>query len=80
VVRQNAQCYDVHFGDFNTTENLHPEDQSIHASIVEKLKPILENETSLIINDLDSNTLETTGNKPATHGFALSATHIPPKK
>jgi hypothetical protein len=53
-----------HFGDFDTTNTSNPEDQAIHASIVEKIKPILENETSLIINELDQKTWETTGNKP----------------
>ncbi len=55
----------AHFGDMFNTENLPPEEQAIHASIAEKLKPVFENEKPLIINDLSSKTHETTGNKPA---------------
>ncbi len=54
-----------HFGDFDTTENTNPDEQAIHASIVEKIRPILENETPLIINELDPKTQETTGNESA---------------
>ena len=55
----------AHFGDIFNTENLPPEEQAIHASIAEKLKPVFENEKPLIINDLSTKTQETTGNKPA---------------
>ena len=55
----------AHFGDIFNTENRPPEEQAIHASITEKLKPVLENEKPLKINDLDPKTHETTGNKPA---------------
>jgi hypothetical protein len=55
----------THFGDFDTTDTTNPEDQAIHASIAEKLKPITRNETSLIINELDPKTRETTGKQSA---------------
>jgi hypothetical protein len=55
----------AHFGNFDNPDTTNPEDQAIHASIVEKVKPILENEISLIINELDQKTQETTGNEPA---------------
>ncbi len=54
-----------HFGDFDTTNTSNPEDQAIHASIVEKIKPILENEIPLIINELSTKTHENTGNESA---------------
>jgi hypothetical protein len=55
----------AHFGYFDNPDTTNSEDQAIHASIVEKIKPILKNQTPLIINDLDPKTHETTGNKPA---------------
>jgi hypothetical protein len=42
-----------------------PEEQAIHASIAEKLKPVFENKEPLKINDLSTKTHENTGNKPA---------------
>ena len=56
----------AHFGDSGNTENMSPEEQAIHASIVEKLKPVFENKKPLIINDLSAKTHENTGNKPAS--------------
>jgi hypothetical protein len=66
----------AHFGDFSNTENMPPEEQAIHASIAEKLKPVFENRKPLIVNDLSAKTHETNlseavafsegyGNKPA---------------
>jgi hypothetical protein len=55
----------AHFGDFSNTENMTPEEQAIHASIAEKLKPVFENKEPLKINDLSTKTHENTGNKPA---------------
>jgi hypothetical protein len=55
----------AHFGDFSNTENMLPEEQAIHASIAEKLKPVFENKKPLKINDLSAKTHENTGNKPA---------------
>jgi transposase-like protein len=55
----------AHFGDFGNTENMPPEEQAIHASIAEKLKPVFENKKPLTVNDLSAKTPETTGNKPA---------------
>jgi hypothetical protein len=42
-----------------------PEEQAIHTSIAEKLKPVFENKKSLIVNDLSAKTPVTTGNNPA---------------
>jgi transposase-like protein len=53
----------AHFGDFGNTENMTPEEQAIHASIAEKLKPVFENQKPLKINDLSAKTHETTGNE-----------------
>jgi hypothetical protein len=39
----------AHFGDFSNTENMSPEEQAIHASIAEKLKPVFENRKPLIV-------------------------------
>jgi hypothetical protein len=55
----------AHFGDFSNTENMPPEEQAIHASIAEKLKPVFENQKPLKINNLSAKTHENTGNKPA---------------
>jgi hypothetical protein len=55
----------AHFGDSGNTENMSPEEQAIHASIAEKLKPVFENRKPLIVNDLSAKTPVTTGNKPA---------------
>jgi hypothetical protein len=54
----------AHFGDSGNTENMSPEEQAIHASIAEKLKPVFENQKPLIVNDLSAKTPETTGKKP----------------
>ena len=62
----------AHFCDFGNTENMHPEEQAIHASIAEKLKPVFENETPLIINDLSAKTPETTGNEAGIQPLRLS--------
>ena len=53
----------AHFGEFGNTENMTPEEQAIHASIAEKLKPVFENQKPLKINDLSAKTHETTGNE-----------------
>ncbi len=67
----------THFGDFDTTENNSSDEQTIHASIAEKLKPILQNETPLIINDLSTKTPENIGNKPAKPESPLQPLSIP---
>jgi transposase len=48
----------AHFGDSGNTENMSPEEQAIHASIVEKLKPVFENKKPLTVNDLSAKTPE----------------------
>jgi hypothetical protein len=67
----------AHFGDFGNTENMTPEEQAIHASIAEKLKPVFENNKPLKINDLSAKTPETTGNKPAKLTSSLQASTTP---
>ncbi len=67
----------AHFGDIFNTENLPPEEQAIHASIAEKLKPVFENEKPLIINDLAPKTHEITGNKPAKPESPLQPSATP---
>jgi DNA-binding XRE family transcriptional regulator len=62
----------AHFGDFSNTENLPPEEQAIHASIAEKLKPVFENEKPLTVNDLSAKTQEPTGNEVGTQPLRLS--------
>jgi hypothetical protein len=54
-----------------------PEEQAIHASIAEKLKPVFENEKPLKINDLSAKTHETTGNKPAKPASPQQASTTP---
>ena len=62
----------AHFGDSGNTENMSPEEQAIHASIAEKLKPVFENKKPLTVNDLSAKTPETTGNKAGTQPLRLS--------
>jgi hypothetical protein len=63
-----------HLGDQDQLKNMPAEEQATYASIAQKLKPILQNETPLIINDLAAKTHETTGNKPAKPESPLQAT------
>jgi hypothetical protein len=66
-----------HLGDQDQLKNMPAEEQATYASIAQKLKPILENETPLIINDLAPKTPETTGNKPANLANPASPLHPP---
>jgi hypothetical protein len=71
-----------HLGDQDQLKNMPAEEQATYASIAQKLKPILENETPLIINDLHPKTPETIGNEsanPATHIHSPQAINNPTK-
>jgi hypothetical protein len=62
----------AHFGESGNTENMSPEEQAIHASIAEKLKPVFENKKPLTVYDLSAKTPETTGNEAGIQPLRLS--------